>query len=166
MPSSKVSVKEKPEPILRRQCEVMRTSVPHLFACPEIADLLREYAEQANELLAAPAPQMDSYIKMEEAGYLHAIGAFIDGKLVGFAGLIVAVLPHYGHLSASMESLFVGKAHRKSGAGLKLIKEAESMARDLGATSFAMTVPAHGKLSSIMPRVGYRKTNEVFLKVL
>ena len=166
MASSEVSVKEKPEPILCGQCEIMRTSVRHLLACPEIADLMREYAEQANALLSAPTPQMEGYIKMEEAGYLHAIGAFIDGKLVGFAGLIVTVLPHYGQLSASMESLFVSKAHRKSGAGLKLIKEAENMARDLGATSFAMTVPATGKLSSIASRIGYRKTNEVFLKVL
>ena len=167
MRSSEVSVKEKPEPILCGQCEIMRTSVRHLFACDEITGLLQEYADQSsNPELPSANPKQELYLGMEEAGFLHVIAAFLGNELIGFATVVVAVLPHYGVPVATMESIFVRDRHRRSGAGIKLVREAEALARDEGAKGLLVTAPAGGRLSRVMPKIGYRETNTVFFRAV
>ena len=86
--------------------------------------------------------------------------------LVGFVTVLVSVFPHVGVLMASTESLFVAKEYRKTGAGLKLIRSAESCAKEGGAPCLFISSPFGGNLAEVLPQVGYTETNRVFFRNL
>ena len=79
-----------------------------------------------------PAPDWDAYAALEAAGLLHGFAASVDGELVGFIAVLAAKLPRYAEPIAVSESFFVAKAHRRTGAGLRLLRAAEDKARDAG----------------------------------
>src|SRR5207302_758034 len=77
----------------------------------DAAALLAEYsAECSIPEIGTPNPQREMYAKMESCGLMHSFGAFEGDDLVGFATILVCVLPHYGKKIATVESLFLAKA--------------------------------------------------------
>jgi GNAT superfamily N-acetyltransferase len=144
---------------------IARSSVAAIAGAREFAALAAEYAaEAAIDGLPAPAAKMETYRQLEAAGMLHAFSALIDGALVGFITLLAPVLPHYGVPVAVSESFFVASAHRRSGAGLRLLGAAEDEARALGSPGLLVSAPFGGRLFEILPRRGYVETNRVFFK--
>ncbi len=106
------------------------------------------------------------YLRMERSGFASIVAATVDGELVGFITVIVTPNPHYsgGKLAVS-ESFFVGKAHRKSGAGQLLRKKAEEIAKRKGALGLFMSAPLGGKLARVLEKDrNYRETNRVFFR--
>jgi GNAT superfamily N-acetyltransferase len=85
------------------------------------------------------------------------------GALIGFVTLLRADVPHYGRPLCVVESLFVAAAHRRTRAGRGLIKAAEAIASVHGA-ALLVTAPAGSALETILPRLGYRHSNTVFVK--
>ena len=134
---------------------------------PTIEALLAEYgAESAIDELRPHAMQPALYRQMESSGALHILGAFKGGELIGLICLIVAVLPHFGKSIATTESFFVRPDYRKTGAGIKLLREAEAMATRLGAVGLFVSAPIGGRLAQVLPCSGYRQTNQVFFRGL
>jgi len=104
---------------------------------------------------------------MCDAGVLHPLGVFVGDELVGMCAVLVSpVLHHQGKLIAATETLFVAKAHRAGGAGLALLRAAESVALAVGAAGLYVTAPVGGRLEQILPRQGYHATNRVFYREL
>lgn len=95
---------------------------------------------------------------------LHVFSAATDFDLVGFITVLAPVLPHYGVPVAVSESFFVAKAHRKTGAGLKLLRAAEDMARSLGSPGLLVSAPFAGDLFHVLPHVGYVESSRIFFK--
>jgi GNAT superfamily N-acetyltransferase len=142
-------------------------SIDALAAAPTIDALLLEYAEEgAIDGLPRPWPRWDLYRAIEARGHLHVIAAEVAGQLVGFITVLTAPLPRYTEPVAMSESFFVARAHRKSGAGLKLLRAAEAKARALGAQGLLVSAPSGGTLAEVLPRVGYRETNRAFFRTL
>lgn len=142
-------------------------TVSDMENAPNLASLLAEYgAESAIEGLGQPAAQLETYHQMEAMGVLHPIGAFQGDELVGFLIMIISVLPHYGARIGSTESFFVASAARKSGAGLKLLREAERLAEAQGAMGFFVSAPIGSRLDQVLTAKRYLETNRVFFKVL
>ncbi len=137
-------------------------AIRHAATFPHLA---AEYeAEALIDGMPSPLPDWDHYEKLEAAGQVHAFGAAIDGALVGFLGLLVAKVPRYAAPIATCESFFVAKAHRTTGAGLKLLAAAEAKARERGAPGMLVSAPSGGPLAEVLPRRGYAETNRVFFK--
>ena len=111
-----------------------------------------------------PAARMDSYRELEMRGLLHVLSASHETRLIGFLTLLAPVLPHYGVAVAVSESFFVARAHRGTGAGLKLLRAAEDLARRLGSPGLLVSAPFEGDLFRVLPRVGYAETSRVFFK--
>lgn len=127
--------------------------------------LHREYAAEASLAgLPPPTEKLATYRAIEASGVFQAYGAFLDGALVGFVALLTPVIPHYGVAIAVTESLFVARAHRRSGAGLRLIRAAEAHARAQGSPGLLVSAPTGGRLAQVLPGLRYRETNRVFLK--
>ncbi|MDR1684876.1 MAG: GNAT family N-acetyltransferase [Desulfovibrio sp.] len=128
-----------------------------------------EYAAESS-LAGLPDPQekLSAYLALEMAGsdVFTLYGALQGDTLIGFVALLTPVLPHYGIAIAVAESLFVGSAYRKSGAGLLLIRQAERRARELKSPGLLFSAPSGGRLSVLLPRIGYRETNRAYLKEL
>ncbi len=152
--------------IVIRKCTIGEVAANAAFPA-----LHREYAAEA-ALAGLPDPdeKLGAYRLIEPGGAFQAYGAFlVDGPaggdvLVGVAAVLTPVIPHYGVAIAVTESLFVAAAHRRTGAGVKLIRAAEKHARDAGSPALLVSAPVGGRLVRVLPRLGYRETNRVFLK--
>ena len=145
---------------------VRRVPVAELAADEAFAALTARYEEECGLTgLLRAAPALDAYAELERKGAYQALAAYVDGRLAGFCGVIFSAVPHYeGAAFASVESLFVDPGSRKSGAGLALIREAERLAAERGAPVLFMSAPAGGRLDVLLPRLGYRRTNVVYMK--
>lgn len=134
---------------------------------PNLAALFVEYAqESATPELGTADVQLAMYRNMEAAGALRLLGAYQGDTLVGFLVLIVSVVPHFGKCIASTESYFVTQWARGGGAGIKLLRAAEEVARESGAVALFVSSPSAGRLARVMPRMGYRETNRVYMRGL
>ncbi len=150
---------------LRKGIAINDSSVAEIEAAGRFRKLAAEYAaESAIAGLPPPNARREAYLHLERSGALHMISATKDGQLIGLIAVLMAVLPHYGVPVAVSESFFVAKAHRKTGAGLKLLRAAEDKARALGSPGLLVSAPFEGDLFQVLPRVGYRETNRVFFK--
>ena len=146
---------------------VRRITVAEVFENETFPALCREYAaESAIAGLPDPQEKLSAYQALEASGsnVFCVYGAFLDDALIGFITLLTPVLPHYGAAIAVAESLFVGGAYRKTGAGMLLIRRAEKRAREVRSPGMLFSAPTGGRLAALLPRIGYRETNRVFLK--
>jgi GNAT superfamily N-acetyltransferase len=138
-----------------------------IVAAATFPQLAAEYErESLVDGMPQPAPDWNAYAALEAAGLLHGFAASIEGELVGFVAVLVAKLPRYAQPIAVTESFFVARAHRRTGAGLRLLRAAEDHARALGCPALVVSAPALGVLAKVLPRRGYAETNRVFLKEL
>jgi len=127
--------------------------------------LLREYsAECSIPEIGIPDPQRDIYARMESSGLMHSFGVFDGIKLVGFATLLVFVLPHYGKTIANVESLFIARLNRSGGGGKRFMEYIESFAASRGCTGVLYNARAGSALERLMSSLSrYKRTNSVFL---
>lgn len=143
----------------------MTTILP--ISCIEVAPhLFAEYAEECGfTSLGPPSPQWDIYEAMQELGVLHTYGVYVDSAMVGFANVISSILPHYGVKAATVESLFVSKPYRATGAGTRLMECIEANAALEGCKLVFYSAPAGGKLEKVLAK-RYAHTNSVYCKAL
>lgn len=145
--------------------DIRKCSAAEIRGNPGFPALAAEYkAEAAIAGLPDPDEKAASYDALEKSGFFHLYGAFLDGKVIGLVAVLAPVVPHYGAVVATAESFFVVGAHRKTGAGLKLLKAAEAQAKEAGSPGLLISAPYGGRLAQVMPRLGYRETNRVFFK--
>lgn len=129
--------------------------------------LISEYADEcAIAGMPRPNPSKQIYEQLEQAGMIHCFGAYKDESMIGFATLLVSMLPHYSRVTAITESLFVASKHRNSMAGIKLINTVIKQARRMQAVGVLVSAPTGGKLAKLLERMNLKKTNEVFFKCL
>lgn len=145
--------------------EIVPFSIEALFTEPQFEDLQAEYWNECHiSGLPYPEEKILAYRNLEKTGALTTFGAVVDGVLVGFLLMLSPVMPHYGRMISVVESVFVGSAHRKSGAGLALMRHAEQHARDIGSPGIFFSAPVGSRLETLLPRLRYRHTNAVFFK--
>lgn len=145
--------------------EVRKCTISELENNPNFAGLVGEYAvESAISGLPHPSGKMVLYKVLETSGVLYASAAYFDARLIGFLVVLSSVNPHYGVCLSTTESLFVGREYRKTGAGLKLIRDAERVSREVGSPGLLISAPMGGDLAEVLPRIGYEETNRTFFK--
>lgn len=146
---------------------IKECDVAVLTAASNFAELAKEYADEcANKDLPEPSAKLDTYAFLQSQGGLHLWCAFLGEELIGYISVIVPVMPHYSAVVAFSESFFVAKKHRKTGAGLKLLRTAEEHAKQAGSQGLLVSAPFGGDLAEVLPNVGYREANRVFFKGL
>lgn len=147
---------------------IQHATVAAVFNSPDFDALCAEYAEEAlrNPALANTVPDREMYDRLDAAGMLAVLVAVSDDNaMVGFASVLMAPCMHHaGKLVATVETLFLAKAHRKGGAGLALLREAEALAKHVGAAGLYASAPVGGSLERILPRIGYTHVNTIFWK--
>ena len=139
-------------------------SIAEMESSPNIAELLDAYAgESAIEGLPTPSASFPLYKQLETAGALSVFAAFIESVVIGFITLLAPVNPHYNARLPVVESFFVIKKHRKSGAGLKLLQQAENWAKSIS-TGLLISAPFGSDLDKVLAKRGYKQTNSVYFK--
>jgi GNAT superfamily N-acetyltransferase len=128
--------------------------------------LAEEYASYAIAGLPKPQPQWERYKLMEAAGVISVFGAFDDDQIVGFISTIGYLSLHYGVDITLTESFFVAKQYRKTGAGVKLLRAVEQMAKANGSAGLMITAPHNKELARVLTVIGYKQSHEVFFKCM
>jgi GNAT superfamily N-acetyltransferase len=148
-----------------QQIEIHACSIKDIL---DRTDLPEEYAAEIQaEGLPCPAPDRDLYAALESSGAYHCIGAYLDGRIVGFVGVVINTFPHYGRKGACTESFFVSKSYRHTRAGKLLLQAAEVLATDQGAMCLMVSSTSGSALERVMSRTaGYRHSNTVYMRVL
>lgn len=126
--------------------------------------LLVEYsAECSLPELGKATPQRELYALLERSGGFQAFGVYDGDTLVGFAAVLIYVLPHYGKKIASTESIFISKSQRGRGHGLRTYLKA--YAKGNGCVAFFYSAPVGSRFDRMMA-VRHRRTNNVYLETL
>lgn len=127
--------------------------------------LLSAYAEECSiPEIGSPEPQEATYAALEQLGTMHCFGAYHGDRLVGFAAVLNAVLPHYGKRVATVESIYVRHAYRGA-LGRPLLVAIEDHARQIGCEVVLYSAPAESQFAKLLDaRPEYRHTNQVFCR--
>lgn len=103
------------------------------------------------------------------AGFILENGKILvaeeDGLVIGLIGFILANHHFSGQRYAAELMWYCLPDHRKGGAAMKLLWEAEKAAKDMGAKTMVFTAP-NEDVSAIYQRFGYRKLEVAYSKVL
>jgi GNAT superfamily N-acetyltransferase len=128
--------------------------------------LIAEYAAECSiQAIGEINPQRETYSLMENAGLLHSFMVYENGEKIGFSMVVTPVIPHYGKRVASIESLFITKTCRSSGAGLELMRAVEKAVKQLGCVGILYSSPAGGQLERLLEASkAYQRTNAVFYR--
>lgn len=139
--------------------------VADIETSPDFPALAEEYeAESLIDGMSSPSAGWSKYRALEDAGLLSVFAAKEGEALLGFISVLVTTVPRYAQPIATTESFFVATAYRRTGAGIRLLRAAESKAREVGAAGLLVSAPTGGRLAEVLPRAGYRETNRVFFR--
>ena len=108
---------------------------------------------------------MDYFEAMEAAGSFLGIGAWCEGKLVGYSlNAIQERHPIYNEKWLNHIALFVDKPFRRGNIGRRLIDETERLATKNACKRMTMHAKPCTQLESWLPRLGYQPLETVFIK--
>lgn len=144
---------------------IKKCSVSQIKGDDNISELLSEYAQElAIDGLPHPSAEMETYEKLESIGALQVIAAYFEGILIGLINVLTVHNPHYSAPLASSESFFVAEKYRHTGAGLKLLREAEGFVKEKGYSGFFVSAPVGGSLEKILPKMEYSAKSSSFFR--
>lgn len=86
-------------------------------------------------------------------------------KVSGLFAFLIMPHPFSGEIVATQLIFYVEPEARKGGTGIKLLWEAERVAKELGAKKFQCTAPSE-EVGAIYRRFGYHQIEVAFLKEL
>ncbi|HZW05396.1 MAG TPA: GNAT family N-acetyltransferase [Candidatus Nitrosotalea sp.] len=150
---------------VERVLEIRTVGFVEILDAPNADTLLAEYAAECSiPEIGTISPQRETYARMESSGLMHSFGAFEGNDLVGFATVLVCVLPHYGKRIATVESLFLASSHRSGGYGRRLMSEIEAWAKQAQCVAMLYNARAGSRLERLLASIPkYQRTNSVFL---
>ena len=141
--------------------------------------LATDYLDQMWPLLAAHreeltvypeimqlSPDVETYLRLEDAGKLLSLGVFDDDDLVGYSVNIVTRNPHYDVLVCQNDVLYLAPEHRLGPLGLRLIRDTERHAREAGALIMIWHARQGTSLDNILPRMRYITQEILYSRVL
>lgn len=142
--------------------EIKSFTVSEVIQHPDFNAVVEDYtAESGNPDLGPGMPALDLYKQLESAG-LFRVECAVDGdRLVGMVTVLVTVYPHFGKKVASIESLWLSKDYRKGPAGLKLIRRAQVMAKEMGAVGAYFGAREGSRLAQLYERI-FTPMNRLF----
>lgn len=129
-----------------------------------VSDLILEYAAECSiSAIGQPDPQPEIYEQMENCGLMRCFGVYRGALLIGFATVLVSILPHYGKKAATVESLFVSAPERKGLASGKLLMAVKAFAGASGCVGILCCAPIGGDFDAFLrDRVECARASSVY----
>jgi GNAT superfamily N-acetyltransferase len=136
-----------------------------ILAEPNAPSLIQAYA--ASCIVSDAAPQWPLYERMEQAGILHCFAAYSGNLLIGFASVICSIMPHDGHLVATLGEMFIDALYRQTDAENLLLSALEQQAITTGCRCFICSARKESRYSKrLEQREGFQPTHTQFTKWL
>jgi GNAT superfamily N-acetyltransferase len=131
-----------------------------------IQPLIEAHHKEVMTLFDAPSVSYEQHIALENLGMLHGVFAYHDDCIVGYAVFVISKHIHYKDVSiAHVTAIYVDPKHRGR-LGLKLIKAAESEAKNAGANIMLWGVGHKSRAAQTFERMGYLKQDISFVREL
>ena len=108
-------------------------------------------------------PDFDSYLALEQAGFLKSYTLRDDGELVGY--VLYHVYNHLHHREvkvAQMDLIYVKPSHRLS--GLKLLRYTEEALTKEGVSFILTGAPEISRLGGVLEKKGYKVFEKMYIK--
>ena len=143
--------------------EIRLSNVDEMLA--NAGALFSEHWEEValNKQVMVLKPDEQKYRTMEANGMLLILGAFCDGKVVGYSVNFVTNHPHYADLIVcNNDLLFVTEDKRCGRLGLQLIRATEKEAKQRGVQLMLWHAKPGTALETMMPRLGYGVLDTIF----
>jgi len=145
--------------------EIRTSNVSEMLA--NAGELFEEHWDEIalNKQVMILKPDEARYRAMEEAGSLLILAAWEGEDLVGYSVNFIVNHLHYADLRlCSNDLLFITKAKRAGRLGLKLIRETEKRAAEMGARLMLWHAKQDTALAVMMPKMGYGVQDIIFSK--
>lgn len=112
-------------------------------------------------------PDYQRVLDLEQQGrYFLIIARHSSGDLVANYGLFLGKSTHTQALTASEDTLFVAREHRRGRLGVALIRYAEDALALLGAEELNVSVKAVNNVGPMIERMGYLPVGTQYTKLL
>jgi GNAT superfamily N-acetyltransferase len=145
--------------------KVTKCTWADIEAAPNLADLVAEGYEEAKVMgLPNGGLHLEMYRFLDEKGAIKIVKAEIDGELIGYVVVLLHVSMHYSTRLGQVETIFVAKKHRHTGAGLKLIREAENIAQEEKVPVLFFNCPISSAYNELMATKEYEATHTIYCK--
>ena len=143
-----------------------------------VEDLLQENWEEAETAKDEFVLQPDwpSYQMYERQGMFRAVGAFHQGKLVGYsAWMVQPMLRFKGRLWALNDTTYLLPAYRRGSAGVRLVKAALALLKEAGVERVlhgdkvranSPSGKTRASFGDILLRLGFSLDEKVYAKTL
>jgi GNAT superfamily N-acetyltransferase len=141
--------------------------------------LATDYLDQMWPLLAAHreeltvypeimqlSPDVETYLRLEDAGKLLSLGVFDGDELIGYSVNIVTRNLHYDLRVCHNDVLYLTPEHRLGPLGLRLIRDTERHAREAGAELMLWHAKQGTALDGLLPRLDYQVQEIMYSRVL
>lgn len=111
------------------------------------------------------SPDYVKMAKLEELGMFKVITVREDGRLVGYLLAVVSTHLHY----STSPPVFIVDAYYispecRSGTGVKLVRFAESVAKELGTIKIYFSCKVHKDHTQLFQALGYKLSDYAFIK--
>lgn len=141
--------------------------------------LATDYLDQMWPLLAAHreeltvypeimqlSPDVETYLRLEDAGKLLSLGVFDGDELIGYSVNVVTRNLHYDLRVCQNDVLYLTPEHRLGPLGLRLIRDTERHAREVGAKIMLWHAKQGTALDGLLPRLDYQVQEIMYSRVL
>lgn len=145
--------------------EIRTSTVSEMLA--NAGELFEEHWDEIalNKQVMVLKPDEDRYRAMEQAGSLMILAAWEGEALVGYSVNFIVNHLHYADLKlCSNDLLFITRSKRAGRLGLKLIRETEKRAAEMGARLMLWHAKQDTALAVMMPKMGYGVQDIIFSK--
>lgn len=135
----------------------------------EMMVLLVDHREEVttHKHLMKLKPDQEKYRQLEEKNMLLCLGAYFNGKLVGYS--ITFIMPHLHYMDLMISSndvIYVNKEHRNTRLGLCLIQETEFLSKKRGSQFMLWHAKPGTALAALLPKMGCGLQDLLFSKEL
>lgn len=108
-----------------------------------------------------------TYETIEASGNFKLFTARVEGKLVGYFGVVIKAHPHYsGHLFACNDVIYIDPDYRLSGLAKEMIAFAEEALKDLGVSVLTINTKDHSPFDKLLLKSGFDLNDRVYGKYL
>ncbi|AIL33104.1 GNAT family N-acetyltransferase [Basilea psittacipulmonis] len=145
---------------------IRELTMDELFNHPDFEEVVEQYTQDGGRAPLYGPVNKEAYRHLEKSGLTRVLGAFGDNRLVGGLILVFSKTLHHSQLIVATDAFFVSPSARKGGVGLRLLKQAQELAKACGAVGVFASAPIGGALEKVLPRHGFKATNTFYFKEL
>ena len=136
----------------------------------DVVSMARDHDAEVTEPVTGEFPldvDQERYRRLESSGILRVFAARDEGRLAGYATIIVfKSLRRRNLTTAQEEAIYLAPEYRRGGAGLRFIRYIEGEMQKECEMIIWHSPLVNPTLGIVLSKMGYTKTHEVFIRRL